>query len=119
MLIERFVACKNQVCTHSDLFSIRCFNANAIGGQAFVPPSTVRIAPVMYDASGPATNATSAATSSTDPQRSSAVLAFWGAAQSPVAGCKSASIGPGWILLTVMRRGPTSVDGLVTSPNYH
>jgi hypothetical protein len=34
-------------------------------GQAFVPPSTVRLAPVMYDASGPATNATKAATSST------------------------------------------------------
>src|SRR5258705_4773920 len=33
-------------------------------GQAFVPPSTVRFAPVMYDASGPATNATNAATSS-------------------------------------------------------
>jgi hypothetical protein len=35
--------------------------------QAFVPPSTVRFAPVMYDDSGPATNDTSAATSSTDP----------------------------------------------------
>jgi hypothetical protein len=39
----------------------------AIVGQAFVPPSTVRLAPVMYDASGPATNATIAAMSSTDP----------------------------------------------------
>jgi hypothetical protein len=36
-------------------------------GQAFVPPSTVRFAPVMYEASGPATNATNAATSSTCP----------------------------------------------------
>jgi hypothetical protein len=35
--------------------------------QAFVPPSTVRFAPVMYEDSGPATNATSAATSSTSP----------------------------------------------------
>jgi hypothetical protein len=35
--------------------------------QAFVPPSTVRFAPVMYEASGLATNATSAATSSTCP----------------------------------------------------
>jgi hypothetical protein len=39
----------------------------AIISQAFVPPSTVRLAPVMYDASGPATNATIAAISSTDP----------------------------------------------------
>lgn len=35
--------------------------------QAFVPPSTVRFAPVMYAASGLATNATRAATSSTRP----------------------------------------------------
>ena len=35
--------------------------------QAFVPPSTVRFAPVMYEDSGPATNATRAATSSTRP----------------------------------------------------
>src|SRR5207302_6467229 len=35
--------------------------------QAFVPPSTVRFAPVMYEDSGPATNATNAATSSTCP----------------------------------------------------
>ena len=35
--------------------------------QAFIPPSTVRFAPVMYEDSGPATNATSAATSSTCP----------------------------------------------------
>lgn len=36
-------------------------------GQAFVPPSTVRLAPVMYEASGLATKATSEATSSTVP----------------------------------------------------
>ena len=35
--------------------------------QAFVPPSTVRFAPVMYADSGLATNATRAATSSTVP----------------------------------------------------
>ena len=35
--------------------------------QALVPPSTVRFAPVMYAASGLATNATNAATSSTVP----------------------------------------------------
>jgi len=35
--------------------------------QAFVPPSTVRFAPVMYEASGLAMNATSDATSSTFP----------------------------------------------------
>ncbi|MDX6499094.1 MAG: hypothetical protein QOG23_2354 [Blastocatellia bacterium] len=37
------------------------------GAQAFIPPSTVRFAPVMYEDSGPATNATIAATSSTCP----------------------------------------------------
>lgn len=42
---------------------------------AFVPPSTVRLAPVMYPASELATKATSAATSSTWPYRLSAVLA--------------------------------------------
>jgi len=36
-------------------------------GQAFVPPSTVRFAPVMYEASGLATNETREATSSTVP----------------------------------------------------
>jgi hypothetical protein len=35
--------------------------------QALVPPSTVRLAPVMYEDSGPATNDTRAATSSTVP----------------------------------------------------
>ena len=35
--------------------------------QAFVPPSTVRFAPVIYEDSGPATNDTKAATSSTLP----------------------------------------------------
>lgn len=42
-------------------------NSTTAFAQAFVPPSTVRFAPVMYDASGLATNATSAATSSTVP----------------------------------------------------
>src|ERR1700732_5515315 len=65
--------------------------------QAFIPPSTVRFAPVMYEDSGPATNATSAATSSTRPYRSSAVKALCGTAQSPSAGFVSVSIGPGWI----------------------
>jgi hypothetical protein len=35
--------------------------------QALVPPSTVRLAPVMYEDSGPATKDTRAATSSTVP----------------------------------------------------
>jgi hypothetical protein len=35
--------------------------------QAFIPPSTVRFAPVMYADSGPAMNATMAAISSTRP----------------------------------------------------
>jgi hypothetical protein len=33
-----------------------------------------------------------------------------GTAHSPAAGFKSVSIGPGWILLTVMPRLPTSLD---------
>src|SRR5580658_439228 len=78
--------------------------------QAFVPPSTVRFAPVMYDASGPATKATNAATSATVPKRFSAVLAFCGTAQSPAAGFKSVSIGPGCTLFTVIPRPPTSLD---------
>jgi SnoaL-like domain len=35
--------------------------------QAFIPPSTVMFAPVMYEASGPTTNATVSAISSTRP----------------------------------------------------
>jgi len=42
------------------LFQARETGVNA--GQAFVPRSTVRFAPVMYQASGLATNATRAAT---------------------------------------------------------
>src|SRR5258706_2672675 len=78
--------------------------------QAFIPPSTVRFAPVMYEDSGLATNATIAAISSTCPYRSSAVAAFCGTDHSPVPGFKSVSIGPGWTLLTVMPRLPTSLD---------
>lgn len=44
-----------------DFFKVR--NAAAMPDKA--PPSTARFAPVMYDASRPATNATNAATSST------------------------------------------------------
>src|SRR2546421_11435802 len=70
--------------------------------QAFIPPSTVRLAPVMYEDSGPATNATSAATSSTCPKRSSAVAAFCGTAHSLAAGLSSVAIGPRLTMLTVM-----------------
>ena len=63
--------------------------------QALMPPSTVRFAPLMYDDSGPATNATSAATSSACPYRSSGTAAFWPAAHSPEAGFRSVSMGPG------------------------
>ena len=67
-LTPRRNARKRAVCVAACApLSIRYFNANTIVGQAFVPPSTVRFAPVMYDASGLATNATNAATSSTDP----------------------------------------------------
>src|SRR5207245_7777475 len=72
--------------------------------QAFIPPSTVRFAPVMYEDSGPATNATIAAISSTRPKRSSAVAAFCGTAHSLVAGFNSVSLGPGCRLLTVVPR---------------
>src|SRR6266446_5882116 len=78
--------------------------------QAFIPPSRVRFAPVMYEDSGPATNATMAAISSTRPKRSSAVAAFCGTAHSLVAGFNSVSIGPGCTLLTVMLRLATSLD---------
>src|SRR5439155_19726924 len=78
--------------------------------QAFIPPSTVRFAPVMYEDSGPATNATSAETSSTCPKRSSAVAAFCGTAHSVVAGFNSVSIGPGCTLLTVIPRLPSSLE---------
>src|SRR6266566_3886999 len=77
--------------------------------QAFIPPSTVRFAPVMYEDSGPATNATIAAISSTRPYLSSAVAAFCGTDQSPEAGFNSVSIGPGCTLLTVMPRLPISL----------
>src|SRR5438445_2949115 len=74
----------------------------------------------MYEDSGPATNATSAATSSTRPKRSSAVTAFCGTAHSAAAGFNSVSIGPGWMLLTVMPRLPTSLDNpcvnILTAP---
>lgn len=43
------------------------FIANEAFRHALVPPSTVRFAPVMYAASGLATNETNAATSSTEP----------------------------------------------------
>src|SRR5258705_6889986 len=78
--------------------------------QAFIPPSTVRFAPVMYEDSGPATNATSAAISSTCPKRSSAVAAFCGTAHSLVAGFHSAPVGPAATLLTPIPRLPSSPD---------
>jgi len=48
-------------------WSVVVFPSQLNAGQAFVPPSTVRFAPVMYEDWGPATNATRAATSSTCP----------------------------------------------------
>src|SRR5438876_2055852 len=78
--------------------------------QAFIPPSTVRFAPVIYEDSGPATNATMAAISSTRPKRSSVAAAFCGTAHSLAAGFNSVSIGPGCTLLTVMFRLPSSLD---------
>src|SRR6266478_9905668 len=85
-----------------------CLLIDQTCGQAFIPPSTVRFAPVMYEDSGPAMNATIAAISSTWPYRLSAVAAFCGSAQSPAAGFNSVSIGPGCTLLTVMPRLPIS-----------
>src|SRR2546426_8803590 len=72
--------------------------------------TTVRFAPVMYEDSGPATNATSAATSSTCPKRSSAVAAFCGTAHSVVAGFNSPSVGPPRTLLTANPPPPTPPD---------
>ena len=71
------------------------FIVDATGVQALMPPSTVRFAPLMYDDSGPATNATNAATSSACPNRSSGTAAFWTAAHSLEAGFRSVSMGPG------------------------
>src|ERR1700755_1155705 len=84
------------------------FIVDGTSGQALVPPSTVRFAPLTYDDSGPATNATSAATSSVRPYRSSGTAAFWPTAHSPAAGFRSVSIGPGWTLLPVTPRAPSS-----------
>src|SRR5436309_6305633 len=78
--------------------------------QAFIPPSTVRFAPVIYEDSGPATNATMAAISSTRPKRSSVAAAFCGTAHSLAAGFNSVSMGPGCTLLTVMFRFATSLE---------
>src|SRR5256886_17682143 len=91
-------------------FGSHCAHIISPSIQAFIPPSTVRFAPVMYEDSGPATNATSAETSSTCPKRSSAVAAFCGTAHSVVAGFNSVSIGPGCTLLTVMPRLATSLE---------
>src|SRR4029077_8011269 len=91
-------------------FSSHCTHLISPLIQAFIPPSIVRFAPVMYEDSGPATNATSAATSSTCPKRSSAVAAFCGPAHSLAAGFNSVSIGPGCTLLTVMFRFATSLE---------
>src|SRR6266513_896919 len=91
-------------------FGSHCTHIISPSTQAFIPPSTVRFAPVMYEDSGPATNATMAAISSTRPKRSSAVAAFCGTAHLLVAGFNSVSIGPGCTLLTVMPRLPSSLD---------
>src|SRR6266404_1407724 len=97
------------------LITTKCFGSHCThiispSIQAFIPPSTVRFAPVMYEDSGPATKATIAAISSTRPKRSSAVAAFCGTAHSLAAGFKSVSIGPGCTLLTVMLRLATSLE---------
>src|SRR5438477_6574533 len=76
-------------------YSLNKFMAPPVG-QAFIPPSTVRFAPVMYEDSGPATNATSPATSATCPARSSGTTAFRPTAHSPEAGsgrCRSTARG--------------------------
>jgi hypothetical protein len=59
-----FVRRLNHVCADASFF---WFVDGVYMVQAFVPPSTVRLAPVMYEDSGPATKATNAATSSTLP----------------------------------------------------
>src|SRR5213593_4822312 len=97
------------------LITTKCFGSHCTHVippliQAFIPPSTVRFAPVMYEDSGPATNATMAAISSTRPKRASAVAAFCGTAHSLAAGFNSVSMGPGCTLLTVMPRLPSSRD---------
>jgi hypothetical protein len=64
---------------------------------AFMAPSTVRFAPVMYEDSGPVTNATIAASH----PHASNDRALWrpsAVTQSPEAGFRFVSIGPGWTL---------------------
>src|SRR5437588_4199012 len=100
---EYFPICNRRFWKFDELqpfITIKCFGSHCTHIispliQAFIPPSTVRFAPVMYEDSGLATNPTSAATSSTRPKRSSAVAAFCGTAHSLVAGFNSVSIGPG------------------------
>src|SRR3984893_16259394 len=100
---EYFPVCDRRFRKFDELQSLittKCFGSHCMHiisplVQAFIPPSTVRLAPVMYEDSGPATNATTAAISSTWPKRSSAVAAFCGTAHSLVAGFNSVSIGPG------------------------
>src|SRR5436190_16167860 len=115
---EHFPVCDRWFGKFDDLqplITTKCFGSHCTHSispliQAFIPPSTVRFAPVIYEDSGPATNATSAATSSTRPKRSSAVAAFCGTAHSVVEGFNSVSIGPGCTLLTVMFRFATSLE---------
>src|SRR5438270_11482324 len=67
--------------------------------QVMDPPSTFRMAPVMYWAPGEARKATASATSSAVPKRRNEVIARGGPANWPVPGVMSVSIGAGWTAL--------------------
>src|SRR5690348_8245231 len=94
---EHFPVCDRRFWKFDELqplITTKCFSSHCTHIirpliQAFIPPSTVRFAPVMYDDSGPATKETIAAISSTCPKRPSAVAAFCGTAHSLVAGFNS------------------------------
>src|SRR5438105_15094088 len=113
-----FRFCNRRFCKFDELqpfITIKCFGSHCTHIispliQAFIPPSTVRFAPVMYEESGPATNPTSAATSSTRPKRSTAVAAFCGTAHSVVAGVDSVPNGAGCTLLSVLPRLASSLE---------
>jgi pullulanase/glycogen debranching enzyme len=68
--------------------------------HALSPPSMLTVAPVMNPASGPAKNATKAATSLGSPNRPTELSDFCVSALGPAAGFKSVLTAPGWTMLT-------------------
>src|SRR5438093_13766573 len=61
-------------------FGSHCTHVISPWIQAFIPPSTIALPPVLYKDSGPSTTATTTATSPTYPKRSSSPAALASAA---------------------------------------